>query len=589
LFAKSKLWVGVSVILALLASLFISVMQPQAAQASHYRGTFATVEYHAPSGPNAAEVHITATGLTAKNRSGGFYGVSVYRSIDGVPTAVDGCSGLVAQTDVQDNGNPLFEITTNTWTITDCFSTPGDYTFESQDCCRISNIENTINGEIQFEAKISIDGVNDSASPTYNAGYMYNIAYEVGLNYSTNLGGLGQDNTSVTYALVTNEDLVLGGYGASRVPCSNLNLTTGAYQINSTHCTGDETISAAFGGGQKFYALKVRATDASGQYATRDVLLNFDTTTNQAPVFTSVPAASDFTVTPGTTSTVQFCAEDPDDDVVGFTFSPTRAWITASDVTAVDPATTPNTYCVSFTLAPPLGTEDAFNFEVSAFDDDNAFVRSASNIFSFQAGAVLPDPEVVTTQPQVSMGPSVTSISPNQILVGASKEVKITGIYLDRATKLIVRGILITIKSNTNSEIVFEMPAQLLEGFADIAFETPNGNLTWLGALHFLPNNNSQAKQYISTFAGDKAGLTSKMRVTIAAWVKKLPQDANITCQGSTSGSKVTLFDKRLASNRAKNVCVEAKKQRSDLIYSIELNPSSATKNSARHVWMIQN
>lgn len=99
----------------------------------------------------------------------------------------------------------------------------------------------------------------------------------------------------------------------------------------------------------------------------------------------------------------------------------------------------------------------------------------------------------------------------------------------------------------------------------------------------------AKVKQYISTFAGDKATLTPKMRATIAGWVKKLPKDSVITCQGSTSGSKVTAFDKRLASNRAKNVCVEAVKRRSDLTYSIQLNPSSATKVSARHVWMIQN
>lgn len=96
-------------------------------------------------------------------------------------------------------------------------------------------------------------------------------------------------------------------------------------------------------------------------------------------------------------------------------------------------------------------------------------------------------------------------------------------------------------------------------------------------------------KKYISTFAADKAVLTKNMRTQIAAWVKKLPKDSTITCQGSTSGSKVTAFDRRLASNRAKNVCVEATRLRSDLTYLLKLNPSSATKVSARHVWMIQN
>jgi hypothetical protein len=99
----------------------------------------------------------------------------------------------------------------------------------------------------------------------------------------------------------------------------------------------------------------------------------------------------------------------------------------------------------------------------------------------------------------------------------------------------------------------------------------------------------AQVKLLISTFVGDKSALTSKMRATIVAWVKKLPKGSIITCRGSTSGKNVTAFDKRLASARAKNVCVEAVRNRRDLTYLIQLNPSSSTKPSARHVWIITN
>jgi hypothetical protein len=96
-------------------------------------------------------------------------------------------------------------------------------------------------------------------------------------------------------------------------------------------------------------------------------------------------------------------------------------------------------------------------------------------------------------------------------------------------------------------------------------------------------------KLLISTFVGDKSVVTSNMRAAIATWVNKLPKGSTITCRGSTSGKDVTAFDKRLASARAKNVCVEAVRKRSDLKYFIQLNPSSSTKASARHVWIIQN
>ncbi|MBP6187082.1 MAG: putative Ig domain-containing protein [Rhodoluna sp.] len=384
---------------AILSISAVSLFQAAPAQASHLRGSIVTVEYHAPTTAHStAEVHVVATTLAAKSLAAYMTSVRVFQ-VTGTgassTVALTNCTGnntrLPAPDTYVDNSNPLFDIAVDAFTITGCFNNPGDYVFSATTSARIGGVVNTTNSTIQFESMVHIDGVNDAAAPTYNAGYMYNIAYESNLNYSTNLGGLGAGNTPVTYSLVTSSASALGGYGATQVPCSDLNTTTGAYRINSSFCTGADTITSAFGGGAKYYALKVKATDSTGQYTTRDVLLYFNTTSNQAPAFTTVPANGAFTVTPGTTSTAQFCAQDPDvADTLNFTFSPTRSWITQGAVTAVSPATTPNTYCVDFTFAPPVGTTEAFNFEVSVYDNSNTFVRSASNLYSFQAGAVLP-------------------------------------------------------------------------------------------------------------------------------------------------------------------------------------------------------
>ena len=399
---------------ALLSISAVTLFQAAPAQASHLRGSIVSVEYHAPVtgvGAHDAEVHVTATTLAAKTLSAHMTNVSVYRVTGtGASTTVPvtGCTGntapLPSPASSVDNSNPLFDIAVDAFTISGCFATAGDYVFSATTSARIAGVVNTSNSTIQFESMVHVDGVQDAAAPTYNAGYMYNIAYESNLNYSTNLGGLGSGNTPVTYSLVTSSASTLGGYGATQVPCSDLNTSTGAYRINSSFCTGTDTIATAFGGSQKYYALKVKATDANGQYTTRDVLLNFNTTANQAPAFTTVPANGAFTVTPGTTSTAQFCAQDPDvNNTLDFTFYPTRSWITKGAVTTVSPATTPATYCVTFTFAPPTGTTEAFNFEVSVYDNFNAFVRSASNIYSFQAGATLPSNNAT---PAISYNPS---------------------------------------------------------------------------------------------------------------------------------------------------------------------------------------
>lgn len=99
----------------------------------------------------------------------------------------------------------------------------------------------------------------------------------------------------------------------------------------------------------------------------------------------------------------------------------------------------------------------------------------------------------------------------------------------------------------------------------------------------------AKSKKLISNFAGNKHAITGVMKQAIAKWVKSLPSGASIICQGSTAGVKITASDKKLASKRANNVCKYALTIRSDLKYSITLNPSSATKVAARHVWMYFN
>jgi hypothetical protein len=635
---------------ALLTVSALSLFQAAPAQASHLRGSIVTVEYHAAH----SEVHVVATTLAAKTLPAFMTNVSVYR-ITGAgastTTPVSGCIGnntrLAAPATYVDNSNPLFDIAVDAFTITGCFSTPGDYVFSATTSARIGGVVNTTNGTIQFESMVHIDGTNDAAAPTYNAGYMYNIAFESNLSYSTNLGGLGSGLSPVTYSLVTSSLSALGGYGATQVPCSDLNTTTGAYRINASLCTGSDTITSAFGGSQKYYALKVKAIDATGQYTTRDVLLNFNTTANQAPVFTTVPSNAAFTVVPGTSSSVRFCAQDPDlADTLNFTFSPTRSWITQGAVTAVSPATTPNTYCVDFTLAPPSGTTEAFNFEVSVYDNSNTFVRSSSNLYSFQAGAVLPNSSgpaftynpatysvvvgsalnvpaptstgsaVVTyaispTLPaglnfntatgEVSgsstaigsatytvtgtdaqsatststltifiearpapVGPVVYSISPSVIYVGLDQEVTITGDRLEGATDLVVRGIELTVKGNTRTQLSFLFPKQAKEGEVELSFRTPQGKLIWQRSLivkatapitYFqaeVPSNRRFAALGFDAGSSYLNGTVSSQLKTIA---KKIGTTKSVTCLGVTQGPTVLARDAKLSKDRAVAAC----------------------------------
>ncbi|MFM7030533.1 MAG: InlB B-repeat-containing protein [Micrococcales bacterium] len=90
----------------------------------------------------------------------------------------------------------------------------------------------------------------------------------------------------------------------------------------------------------------------------------------------------------------------------------------------------------------------------------------------------------------------------------------------------------------------------------------------------------------ITTFKGDSSMLVPGMRTQVKKFLTSVPHGGAIVCTGSTSGAKVTGFDKKLAKTRALTVCEYAKKLRSDISYTVHINPSSGKGVSARHVWM---
>ena len=404
--------VALSVFFVILASFLIAnPLTTQQALASHLRGGLVTAEYHPAAGGHAQEeVHLVATMLATTASPDYFGNASVYRIVSGSPQLVSGCSGLTPSNSADTSSNPLFSINTSTYTIregTGCEFTPGDYIFTASNGARISGIDNPggYSSNVQFETRLTIDGVTESSAPTYSAGYMYNIAYSPTLTYSTNMNGLGQGNSTVTYELITSTLSSLGGYGAGQIPCSNLNTSTGVFSINSSLCTSPSTIANSFGSGQ-LYALKVKATDSRGQYSTRDVLLQFANTSNNAPVFSSTnPAPGPISVTPGSTQTITVAATDVDADVLNFTENLSKAWITESSVTTSGSGAS-TIYSKTYTLAPPAGTNETLQFEISVFDDDT-FSLSNSIQYDIEAGGVLP-PGVPGT-PVLTSGPSTLS------------------------------------------------------------------------------------------------------------------------------------------------------------------------------------
>jgi hypothetical protein len=217
---------------------------------------------------------------------------------------------------------PLYNIFTTTYVINVAcpnFNPANDFVFDQLGNNRIGGIKNSTNQVIQFQGRIKMDGVNNSRSPVFNSGYMTNVPYSTDPTkfFTTNLNALDGDGSSVTYSLVTNQAASLGGYGGSRIPCSDLNTTTGDFRISASLCIGTENYVKSFSGGTDaapiYYVLKTKALGANNQYVTRDVLLAFNaSSTDNVPTITRVAADGSIALTAGSTTTVVYTGSDLD-------------------------------------------------------------------------------------------------------------------------------------------------------------------------------------------------------------------------------------------------------------------------------------
>ena len=413
---RAKLALSMTLAAALAFSANLFVVPAEEAKASHLRGGIVTAEYHATHN----ELHVASTMLAEKTSPASFGSPTIqYRSSAGATPTNLTCT-ITADTanNVSDDSNPLFSIRTTAYTITgaSCFTKAGFYVISAQVGARISGIKNLNNSSVQYETQIyigpAISGTPffgdkgsytfvDSTAPVYNSGYMYNILYSAAatgaeIDYSTNLNALSGATPITNYQLVTDTNSAIGGYGAARIKCSNLDSSTGVFSIKAQYCQAGEALNTMKPSSPSYYALKVRATDTNGQYTTRDVLLAVNSSANKRPVFSSQTvsptqaSAGTISLNPAAseTATITLVATDDDSgDTLDFTYSPVRSWITKGTVTQ-SIVNGKKQAQVTYTIAPPSGTSEIVQAEFSVYDNQ-AFSLSSSANFNIEAGVVL--------------------------------------------------------------------------------------------------------------------------------------------------------------------------------------------------------
>ena len=401
-----------------------SIMGP--ASATHIRAAVGTAVYN----PTAKTVTLTSTMAERKDAcptlgSGTlctFFAFPTITQVDrntgSTVATISKCTGQnTTGSQTYDNtSQPLYNIFTSVFVIdVSCpaFNPNFDYIFSQVATARIGGIKNTTNQTVDFETRIRIDGVNSVATPLYNSSLLTNVPYDASpsTTFSINLNALDYQGKSVTYSLITNSASALGGYGASKIPCSDLNSTTGLFRISASLCTGTENYATAFSGGTDaapiYYALKTKATDSQGQFTTRDVLFAIAGTTDNAPTITRSPTPASITVTPGTTKVVTFTASDVDPGTnITFATNTLPAW--ATYVASATTGTTPRVATFTLTLAPPIGTNTATSIQVTAIDDP-IFQLSATSQLDVTVGSALLPPGQPQNPAATTSGTTLTA------------------------------------------------------------------------------------------------------------------------------------------------------------------------------------
>ena len=413
-------------VITLIAALALVFTGLTPAEATHLRGAVGTVTYDAAaktvtvnslmierkdacltySATNSMCTTFAFPTITQVNRSTG--------AVVGTVTACTGQNTRPTYLNYDNTSDPLFNIFTTTYVVdVSCptFTTAFDYVFSQTGNNRIGGIKNSTNQTIQFEARVSFAASN--STPFYNSGYQTNVAYDADPThfFTTNLNALSSQGKSVTYQLVTSQASALGGYGASRVPCSDLNTTTGVFRVSASLCQGTENYATAFNGGSDttplYYVLKTKAIDEIGQYTTRDVLLQFSNTSNAKPVVSRTGVtASSVTLTKGQSTTITYTATDANaTQLLSWSTNTLPAWATFTWTSHVSPAT------ATLVLNPPLSAADqAFTLQVTA-TDNGAFPLSATNNLDVTVGSSVVLPPGSPGTPTVSGVHTSTTLS----------------------------------------------------------------------------------------------------------------------------------------------------------------------------------
>lgn len=225
----------------------------------------------------------------------------------------------------------------------------GTYELVQSTSARIGGIRNlSSSGAVTVTTQVRKVSGRSTSAPKFNSNVANGVA--IGAEYRQNLNAVDPDGGAVTYQT----RIKPGDPDAPDTDIIALDASTGKVSIPAS-------VTAGFSGGW-YYVYKVRATDAQGDFAERDVLLKV-ASTNTQPKFEGLQPR--YTLAPGGTLSIPVKAVDAESaDTVTIAAGELPTWATLTS-TPGNPGT------ATLALNPPAGVTGTFGINLDAVDDSS--------------------------------------------------------------------------------------------------------------------------------------------------------------------------------------------------------------------------
>jgi hypothetical protein len=185
------------------------------------------------------------------------------------------------------------------------------------------------------------------------------------------------------------------------------------------------------------------------------------------------------------------------------------------------------------------------------------------------------------------LGPMMTQFSTRNLPADAAATVLVDGVRLSIIESIRINNLPVPFLFRQTGDLVLSLPA-LPAGTYDLVITYLGGARLTHQSVFFVSEAFSRpvpvSSLRITSFAGNSFALTASARRSIELTLNGYKSIEKVICVGSTSGTRVTAADRRLATQRAQAACNYVKQLQPSVAVEIRSNPAAGVGPRFRNV-----